>query len=227
MFTATEFRVMREKCPTDLSALLGKLNIPVPNWENGDEFRISSDLDDAITGKLSQMMKSDSVIDGYMELLTLGKVAFDYSETDTALLDKAVNHRDVIVRGATEQKAQVKTMNAQSANEPPRKNVRRVEQTEMSTGALVAGGVVIAAGVGAIAMGTTGVGIIALVAGGASVANGIKGRKVVREVVVEAPQAARKAAAPVNSAAPAPFTVNEIQQVFDVLTLANKIVKSI
>ena len=77
MFTAAEYRLIREKCPGDFQKLLAKLGIAEPNWNSGDEFRIYEKVDDEIIFRLCQLMKSESIIDGYTKLLKFGGVQRD------------------------------------------------------------------------------------------------------------------------------------------------------
>ena len=67
MFTAIEFKLIREKCPEKLDALLANLKIENPNWNSGDEFRI------------------------YEKLLALGDLKFDYSKTDNEILNEVLH----------------------------------------------------------------------------------------------------------------------------------------
>ena len=96
MFVAVEFQNMRERCPTELEKLLEKLSIPIPDW-SGDEYRIYEKLDDDITREICAAMKSSSIIEGYTNLLKLGGIPYDYSETDNELLDKIVSNGDKIL----------------------------------------------------------------------------------------------------------------------------------
>lgn len=89
MFVAAEFQSMRRLCSSDLEKLLEKLLIPIPDW-NGDEYRIYEKLDDDITKEICTAMKSSSIIEGYTNLLKLGGIPYDYSETDNELLDKII-----------------------------------------------------------------------------------------------------------------------------------------
>ena len=96
MFVAVEFQNMRSRCLSELEKLLEKLSIPIPDW-NGDEYRIYEKLDDDITGEICALIKSSSVIEGYTNLLKLGGIAYDYSETDNELLDKIILNGDKIL----------------------------------------------------------------------------------------------------------------------------------
>ncbi len=99
MFTAAEFRLIRERCPKKLDGLLEKLNIPKPDWEAGNEFRNYEALDEKIVNRLCRLMKSDSIINGYVKLLELGGIAVDYSETDNQLLNQIISHMNEINAG--------------------------------------------------------------------------------------------------------------------------------
>ena len=89
MFVAAEFQSMRRLCLSDLEKLLEKLLIPIPDW-NGDEYRIYEQLDNDITRSICALMESSSIIEGYTNLLKLGGIPYDYSETDNELLDKII-----------------------------------------------------------------------------------------------------------------------------------------
>lgn len=228
MFTATEFRLIHDTCPRDLTMLLNKLGIAPPNWDTGDEFKNTATLDNKITEKLSLLMKSDSVVGGYMNLLTLGKVSFDYHETDSALLEKVVNHRDIIIRSVIQPqaKAQANSTVSVAANLPRRtENPRR--QSQLSPIPAIAGAVIIAVGIGILAAGRTAAGIAALFIGGAGVAIGLKGPQQGRKVVVAPPKRHRPAAPATSPPTTVPFTLEEIKTLLAVLAQANKIIKSI
>ena len=100
MFTAKEIQLLRKRSPDKWAALLNTLSINDLDWTGRDEIRLASDLDDIITSNLSRLMKSESVIGGYIDLLNLGNVPFDYSETDNELLRKIIDKREVIQEGA-------------------------------------------------------------------------------------------------------------------------------
>lgn len=96
MFVAVEFQNMRSRCPSELEKLLEKLSFPKPDW-SGDEYRIYEKLDEDITKEICALMKSSSIIEGYTNLLKLGDIAYDYSETDNELLDKIISNGDKIL----------------------------------------------------------------------------------------------------------------------------------
>lgn len=96
MFVAAEFQSIRRLCPSELKKLLEELSIPTPDW-SGNEYRIYEQLDEAITEKIYVLMKSSSIIEGYTNLLKLGDIPYDYSETDNELLDKIVYNGDKIL----------------------------------------------------------------------------------------------------------------------------------
>ena len=96
MFTAAEYRLIREDCPKKLDSLLENLKIEKPTWNEGEEFEIYAKLDDEIISKLCEKMDSESIIDGYTKLMKLGNLHFDYSETDNELLATILNKREKI-----------------------------------------------------------------------------------------------------------------------------------
>lgn len=121
MFTAAEYRLIREHCPEKLDALLENLNIPKPDWESDDEIsRFSSyeELDDKIIQTLCEKMKSGTIIDGYTELMKLGNLPFDYSETDNELLSKLVQNKNVLESLLMKKIMAAKTAPAKPASAP-------------------------------------------------------------------------------------------------------------
>lgn len=229
MFNATEFRQIRTVCPEDLTILLHKLGITLPNWEDGDEFKIYAQLDDRITNQMSHLMKSDSVIGGYMDLLSLGKVPFDYSETDNELLAKVISNRDKILKGTVQSPAVAnkKPNNAKDVVMPS-KTVRRMEQREMSPMPMIVGGAIAVIGLGVLVVGGNMLGLVAVLAGGAGVFAGLKGHTFVREIVSDTPQVTYKPMpSPATNTLKETFTPAEIKNVLDILAQVNKIVQSI
>ena len=97
MFVAAEFQAMRRLCLEDLEALLEKFSIPIPVDWNGDEYHIYEDLDAELTREICGLMHSSSIIEGYTNLLKLGGISYDYSETDNELLDKIILNGDKIL----------------------------------------------------------------------------------------------------------------------------------
>ena len=223
MFTATDFRLIRDKCPDDLETLLKKIGVNTPDFENGDEFKIASDLDDKITQKLCRLMKSDSVIGGYMDLLNYGNISYNYSETDNALLGKVIANKSSILKGATQpKKTEVK---ARAASESPKGTVKRITEREPLALPTIIGGAILIGGIAVMVAGHA-VGAVGVILGGAGAVLGLKGQTVIKEVVTESPQTTSKGNSTVTTT-PAAFTQSEINKVFDVLSLTNKIVKSI
>lgn len=95
MFTATTFQIIRKRCLPEFESLLDRLAISV-DW-SGDEFRTYDKLDVELTEKICGLMKSPTIIDGYMNLLDLGGVAYNYSELDNELLGKVVDNKEKIL----------------------------------------------------------------------------------------------------------------------------------
>ncbi|MBO6179362.1 MAG: hypothetical protein J6O04_09315 [Selenomonadaceae bacterium] len=223
MFSAAELKLIRENCPDDLLLLLKKLNVKIPDWENNDEFKIADNLYDEITANLSGLMKSKSVISGYTDLLILGNIPYKYSETDYALLNKVVENKNAIIKGATQPKKN--EVKARAASESPKRTVKRVTAREPLALPTIIGGAILIGGIAVMVAGHT-AGVAGVILGGAGVALGLKGQTVVKEVVTESPQTMSKETSTVITT-PAAFTQLEINKVFDVLSLANKIIKSI
>lgn len=219
MFTATEFSQIRAKCLEEFDNLLYKLGIDSPDWSNGDEFSISAQLDGAITVKLSQLMKSDSVYAGYTKLLKLGNIAYELSDTDSALLSKITDNQREILKGATQP-----MLNAVPATVSNRRSVRRIEDKQISAVPMIGGGIAVVVGGVLLINDATLLGIAAILVGGVGVALGLKGNTVVREVAVDDPYPQKQEKAQAGGAA---FTEAEIKEALEVLAQLHKIVQSI
>lgn len=100
MFVAAEFQSMRRLCPSELEKLLDELSISVDRSD--DEYRTYEKIDALITKKICDLMKSESIFDGYTNLLQLGDIPYDYSELDSELLDKIVSNGDKILAAVRE-----------------------------------------------------------------------------------------------------------------------------
>lgn len=109
MFTAAEFRLIRERCPDKLNVLLKNLGIEKPNWNDDKEFEIYAKLDDEIVNRICRRMKSESIIEGYTNLMTLGGLHFDYSETDNELLSTILADKEKIQNGLEEKLTEAET----------------------------------------------------------------------------------------------------------------------
>ena len=239
MFTAATFQLIRNNCQTEFDTLLKKLSIKV-DWA-GDEFRVYDNLDAELTKKISGLMKSPTIIDGYMSLLDLGGVAYDYSETDNELLRKIVANGDKILRGLENlpKFIEVEVPLEPQPQQPPRhtqsktKTVTNEEHVTLK-GPIILGIVLILAGAAATFM--LGIfGVILVVLGVASLIAGVRGKTVrttstvpVEEKISPQPptvnQPARRI---VRKELKPPFTRNELQKVLDVLAQVDKIVRAI
>ncbi len=243
MFVAVEFQNMRSRCPSELENLLKKLSISKPDW-SGDEYRIYEKLDNDITKKICALMKSSSVIEGYTNLLKLGGVAYDYSETDNELLRKIIANGDKILRGL-ENLPKFVEVEVESAPEPQPITPPRPSQPKTKTvtneehvtlkGPIFLGVLLIVAGL-ILTFTLSPFGIISIVLGAASLIAGIRGKTKRETVTVTAEE---KIPAPQPVAQPVrqkqivrkevrpPFTRNELQRVLDVLAQVDKIVRAI
>ena len=224
MFTDAEYRRIRERSLADLKKLLSTLELAEPNWDAGDEFRTYEALDDQIVARLCRLMKSDTIINGYVKLLGLGGINVDYSETDNELLDKIIRNRNAIERGAT-QSAGVQSAKVESQ---PIRHVRKIERTETIAGLVIVGAVLIIGAIALMVLSEPGdspiVSAILGIAGIVAAGLGFKGRTITEETTVEEKPAPRSSK-PVST--PAPFTSTEIRRALDVLSQANKIVHSL
>ena len=221
MFTAAEYRLIRENCLADLKKLLAMLHISEPNWNDGDEFRIYEKVDDEIVNRVCRLMKSESVIDGYTKLMKLGNLHFDYSETDNELLAAIVKNRTSVISGATQavQSTQEKTVETK-----PQKITKTVEKKILLPGFIVVGAVLILAAVILMIQDLTIGAIVAGILGFIGLISGFNG-KVVKETVETEGKPLQNKSAPVTNKAE--FTDAEIQEVFGVLTQIHKIIRSI
>ncbi|MBQ9487427.1 MAG: hypothetical protein IJU91_06480 [Selenomonadaceae bacterium] len=85
-----------------MESLLDNLGIEKPNWNGDNEFASYAALDDKIVDSLCAKLKSESIIDGYTKLMTLGGLPFDYSETDNELLAAILTEQEKIQSNLTD-----------------------------------------------------------------------------------------------------------------------------
>ena len=212
MFTAATLQLIRKNSSAEFETLLNRLGIETDL--SGNESQLYEKIDGELTRKICGLMKSPTIIDGYMNLLDLGGVTYSYSETDSELLGKIVANRDKILRGfdkvseVVEVKPQPPKPRTTTKTEPP------------SWGLRIFGVVLILAGiVGLFLLGI--VSLLAIIAGFVLI---YLGRE--KTVTVESPpnpQPTRQAI----EAKKTPFTRNELQKTLDVLAQVNKIVRAI
>ena len=219
MFTAAEYRLIREKCPGDFQKLLAKLGIAEPNWNSGDEFRIYEKVDDEIIFRLCQLMKSESIIDGYTKLLKFGGVHFDYSETDNEMLERIVQNKDAVIRGAT----QVQEISAQTAAPPPPNKTKKVVRKRVMIPVLIILGALL------VVLGIVNVfhtlPEIFILLGIISALFGLRGRTI-EQIVEEVKDAPAPQVRPAQTLS-APFSRAEIQAALDALAQTHKVIRSI
>ena len=243
MFVAVEFQNMRSRCPSELENLLKKLSISKPDW-SGDEYRIYEKLDNDITKKICALMKSSSVIEGYTNLLKLGGVAYDYSETDNELLRKIIANGDKILRGLenlpkfveveVESAPELQPITPPRPSQPKTKTITNEEHVTLK-GPIILGIFLIVVGLAVtVILGIFGV--ILIVLGAASLIAGVRGKTVrtTETVPVEekipAPQPVAqpvKQKQIVRKEVKPPFTQNELHKTLDILAQVDKIVRAI
>ena len=104
MFSAAEMQLIRSHHKADYESLLSELSIePIPDWNDGDELRVYDDIDNKLTKALCGLMKSSTLYDGYTELLKLGGVPYNYSETYNQMLGMVVANREEILSALQKQ----------------------------------------------------------------------------------------------------------------------------
>ena len=103
MFSAAEMQLIRANCLNEFEKLLKRLSIPTPDWNAKDEFKIYDDVDADLTDRICKLMKSETLYDGYTNLLKLGGVSYDYSESYNQLLDMIIANRDKIIDAVRKQ----------------------------------------------------------------------------------------------------------------------------
>ena len=244
MFTAAEFRLIKSNCLPEMDRLLGQLSIPAANWQSNDEYRLYDELDNKITDKICALMKSSSILDGYCNLLKMGNIQYDFSETDTELLNKIIANKDKIIRGAEQS---TNTPRAESSPIPPQVPLQSSrtpqpttktiikEEVETLMGPIILGAILIVIAIACFtALDSSIIGVILAVLGIISAALGLKGRKTRVSVTVPNPAAnnqpvAQPLAPPLRqqSKNTQKFTAKEISEIMSVLSQVNKISSSI
>ena len=143
MFTSTELRNLKSKYKEDLVELLNKLDLTdisatltsVIEEDGKDEFQSYDDyyeLDSKITLKVCDNLKSDSIIDGYTKLLKIGKVTFNYDETDNELLNKIIENKQRIIDGNVDILEQAKLQALMPQSQVEQKSIDKSEEIFMS-----------------------------------------------------------------------------------------------
>ena len=225
MFTAESFQRIRSRCLPEFESLLNRLDIKV-NWRGDDEFRIYDRLDTELTEKLCGLMKSRTIVEGYMSLLDLGGVTYDVGKYDE-LLGNVVANKDKILRGLENMPklVEVESLSQQQPLQP---------MTQTNYWKMFGVIFILLGAIGLFLFGydlgilspymqkASGIGGAALIIGG--IISLWKGKNSTLET--------KTAAQPVNQA-PArkevkpPFTRNELQKALDVLAQVDKIVRAI
>ena len=142
MFTSTELRNLKSKYKEDLVELLNKLDLTdlsaalsnVIEEDGKNDFQSYDDyydLDNKITSKVCDNLKSDSIIDGYTKLLKIGKVNFNYDETDNELLNKIIENKQRIIDGNNEIIEQTKCQAVMPQPQVEQKSVDKSEKIEI------------------------------------------------------------------------------------------------
>ena len=257
MFTAAEFRLVKSNCLSKMENLLKNLAIAVPDWNSGDEFQIYDKLDNEITNKVCQLMKSSSIIDGYTMLLKVGGLSYGYDETDNELLEKIVKNREKIIQGIEKNAEQLSQFSSTPQpltlpqSTPPSQmpthssapQTFTKEETVTLMGPIVVGILFIVSAIVLMILSDEGsspvISIVLAALGIVGIAFGAKGEK--RRVTVTRPATSQPTATtpqsisqPVSQPRPQqksvkrfPLSVAEVKNVLDVLAQINNIVKAI
>ena len=125
MFTLATFQLIRKNCQAEFEALLKKLSIKV-DWAEHDR------LDAELTEKICGVMKSPTIIDGYMNLLDLGGIAYSYNEPDE-LLGKVVANKDKILDAVRLRNAEYDSWQEKWGNASPTPKKVEVVQIKADT----------------------------------------------------------------------------------------------
>ena len=241
VLNASEFQTIRAKCLADFENLLRNLSIAVPDWKNEDEYEIYERLDDEITKKLCRLMKSSSIIDGYIDLLKLGNIKYDFSETDNELLSKIISNRDKIIQGAEQLSKMpvIETPTPSLSISSPQSSTKTVvkEEVETLTGPIILGVILIVIAIICIALlDSSIIGGILVIFGVISAGIGIKGKKsrvtmtVPNNSTNNQPKIQKTVQSSKNlSSQQSGITFNrrEVTEIMDVLSQINKIFRSI
>ena len=126
MFTLATFQLIRKNCQAEFEALLKKLSIKV-DWAEHDR------LDAELTEKICGVMKSPTIIDGYMNLLDLGGIAYNYSELDNELLGKVIDNKEKILDAVRLRNAEYDSWQEKWGNASPTPKKVEVVQIKADT----------------------------------------------------------------------------------------------
>ena len=102
MFTVSELEVMREDCPAELDALLNSIGLSnaLPTDENADKFSAYQRLDEMLTQAVCSRLKSETVMEGCINLLRMANIQFSYNETLRELIAKIIANQDAVRKAA-------------------------------------------------------------------------------------------------------------------------------
>ena len=240
MFSAAEMQLIRNHHEADYKALLNDLSLPPPVWKDGDdELRFYDDIDDKLTKELCALMKSSTLYDGYTELLKLGGVGYDYSETFNQMLGMVVANREKILRGLEhfpkfiEEEVIIETQEIQQVSPSEQKNDTKHVFLPVPIGL---GAVLILFAIFGLDHVIDDETVRKIVGGLLAVSGiifagvGVKGKTVPVEEKISITQTVTQPVRKkqiVRKEVKPPFTRNELQRVLDVLMKVEKIVRAI
>lgn len=99
MFTASHFKLFRKYCPEKLAQLLKLLDIPEPDFSNGDEYEHYQKLDTDIENVLKRCLHAESIIAGCSHLLSMGNIEHNKYDAIDNLIGKVNQNRQRILSG--------------------------------------------------------------------------------------------------------------------------------
>ena len=100
MFTLSEFKLVRDKCPEEMKTLLEMLRIDFEGWDAITAY--PQNLDGEITRRICTLMHSRTLSEGYSVLLESAGIAFRVGNPDE-MLAAVVENRAEILKAVTGQ----------------------------------------------------------------------------------------------------------------------------
>ena len=100
MFTLSELKLVRDKCPEEMKTLLEMLRIDFEGWEKITAY--PQNLDGEITRRICTLMHSRTLSEGYSVLLESAGIAFRVGNPDE-MLAAVVENRAEILKAVTGQ----------------------------------------------------------------------------------------------------------------------------
>ena len=240
MFFAAEMKLIREICLNEYESLLNLLGIPKPNWI-GDEYRIYEQLDAQLTNRICSLMKSESIIDGYIKLLKLGGISFDYSEVDLELLRKILANQTQILNGLEHSKETIieevveDQISSQpiSTSQPKMKEIKHREHVTLPKPIILGAILIILGLLSAIVLTSKIIGLVISILGMISAFLGIRGKTKITTEWIQIPndevqtQPVTKKTTRIRRENRVEFEPDDLKKIFEILSKIDVIKKLI